>query len=242
MGPSTVAPGVIDDGDRTLFRAGGVAGILIALSYPVIIALFVVAGTPLPVGEGGEAWLAYLSGNQASWWLIVGLSVVTDMLWLPVAVAVYRALKAVDSTAAMAGAGLMALFVVLELATSWSNYAVLIDLSTKLDGATSEAERAAVLAAASYGSALQSSSLLPYYAIVVPAVGKLVLGLLMLRGGPFGRIVAWLGVGEAVLAVVSVVGAYVVAGLGQAVILASLLSAVWFLLVGWRLVGLARNP
>lgn len=135
----------------------------------------------------------------------------------------------------------MVLFVVLELATSWSNYAVLIDLSYKLEAAAGEVERAAVLAAASYGSALQSSSLLPYYAIVIPAVSKLVLGLLMFRGGPFGRIIAWLGVLEAVLAIVSVVGAYFVAGLGQAVILASLLSGVWFLLVGLRLVRQDRT-
>lgn len=236
MGSAMVAPVTFDSEDRALFRTGGIAGILIALAYPVIVALFVVAGTPLPVGKGGEAWLTYLSGNQASWWAIVGLSVITNILWLPVALAVYRALKAIGNTGAMAGAGLMVLFVVLELATSWSNYAVLIDLSYKFEAAAGEVERAAVLAAASYGSALQSSSLLPYYAIVIPAVSKLVLGLLMFRGGPFGRIIAWLGVLEAILAILSVVGAYFVAGLGQAIILASLLSGLWFLLVGLRLV------
>jgi len=67
---------------------------------------------------------------------------------------------------------------------------VFIELSDELAAAANEAQRAAVVAAASYTSAVQSSHLLPVYAILLPALGKLVIGFVMLKGGPFGRTTA----------------------------------------------------
>lgn len=239
MDPAKVAVTAFDDTDRALFRVGGGSGIVVALLYPVIITLYVFAGTTQPVGEGGEAWLDYLSGKTGIWWAIVGLSVLTDLLWVPVAWALYRALKAVSRNAIMVGTGLLVLFVVLELAVSWTNYAVLIELTEKL--AAGEAQRAAVVAAADYASAAQSSSLLPYYAILIPALGQLVIGAVMLEGGPFGRTTAYLAVLVGLLGIVAVLGPYLWPPLDRVIIPASLLSGVWFFLVGYRLVRLGAS-
>lgn len=230
-GPTQTATG---GDDARLFRLSGIAGIFVALAYPVIIVLFVLAGTDQPVGEGGAAWLSYLSGNTGVWWAIVGLSVLTDVLWIPVAWAVYVALRAVDRTVALVGSGLLVLFVILEMATSWPSYAVLIALSGDLQTAT-VAQRTDILAAAGFAAAIISSHLLSFYAILLPALGQLFIGAVMRRGGPFGRTTAYFAVAAGFLGVLAVFGGLAWEPLGQAIILGSLLSGVWFFLVGYRL-------
>lgn len=45
---------------------------------------------PRRSSAGGEAWFKYLPGKTTVWWAILGLSVLTDFLFLPVALAVER--------------------------------------------------------------------------------------------------------------------------------------------------------
>jgi len=224
----------VGEDDAKLFRLSGISAIFVALSYPVIIVLFIIAGVDQPTGEGGAAWLAYLSENTGAWWAIVGLSVLTDVLWIPVAWAVYVALRSVDRTMALVGSGLLVLFVILELATSWPSYAVLIALSGDLQTATA-AQRNDILAAAGFAAAIISSHLLPFYAILLPALGQLSIGAVMRRGGPFGRSTAYFAIAAGLLGVVAVLGGMAWEPLEQAIILGSLLSGVWFFLVGYRL-------
>ncbi len=232
----------VEQDNAALLRIGGVSGFVIALSYPVIIALFLVAGTDMPSGEGGQAWLDYMSGHETAWWAIVGLSAFTDVLWIPVAWALYLALRMVDRAWTLVGAGLMALFVILELSTSWPNFAALIGLSDQLSSATTDTQRTGIAAAANYASVALSSDLLRVYAILVPGLGKLALGAVMLKGGPFGRAAAWLAIAVGAFSAVAVVGPYLWSPLDQVIILGSLLSAVWFALVGLRMIGMAKEP
>ena len=60
------------------------------------------------------------------WWAILGLSVLTDLLLVPVALALYLALKGVDRDAMLVATAFIGLFVVLDLAVTWPNYASLI--------------------------------------------------------------------------------------------------------------------
>jgi hypothetical protein len=56
------------------------------VAYIIIIALYTLAGTP-PVG--GEAWLSYLAGKPTLWWAIIGISLLTNFCYLPVALSLY---------------------------------------------------------------------------------------------------------------------------------------------------------
>lgn len=78
------------------------------------------------------------------------------------------------------------LFVVLDLAVTWTNYAVLISLGSEYAQAVDDAGQAAVVAAATYPSAVLESGLLFVYNTLVLAVGILITGFVMLKG-VFGR-------------------------------------------------------
>jgi hypothetical protein len=80
----------VDPQGKWLYRVGGISAIALGIAYIVIIGLYVPVGAPL---KGAEARLAYMAGHTTIWWAIVGLSVLTDFLFVPVALALYQALK-----------------------------------------------------------------------------------------------------------------------------------------------------
>ena len=214
----------LSDGDRAAYRWGGLAGIALAFCYIAITVLFVVSG---PIPHDADAWLAYLAPKVALWWAIALLSVLTDVLFLPLAYALYIALRSRHRATAMVGATLIALFVVLDLAVTWPNYAALIALSG--ENITAEA--------AAYPVAVLQSPLFAVYAILVPALGIAAFGWAM-RRGPFGRIASYLGIIIGLFGIVAGLGPVVIGALGTAAILTSVLTIVWVFMVSVRLVRL----
>ena len=227
-----------DPNAKSLYRVGGLSALAIAIGYLVTIPIYAAAGIP---PEGAESWLRYGADKTAAWSAILGLSVLTDVLFIPLALALYFALKGVDRGAMLLGAAFILLFVAVDLSVTWPNYAALISLSRDYGAATTEAQRAADVTAASYAWAVVSSDLESFYSIGTLAIGILIVGIVMLRTS-FSRAGAWLGIATGVGGLVAVVGPLFVGGLGIVAILVSLLTTIWLLVTGYRLVELGRAP
>jgi hypothetical protein len=225
----------IDPHWRSLYRLGGMCAFALGVGYLVTFPLYAQVGAP---PNGGEAWLEYLEGKTTVWGAILGLSVLTDFLFVPVALALYHSLKDVNRSAMLLGAACVGLFSVLDLAVTWPNYASLITLGEKYAAATSDAQRAAYVAAATYADAVLPYSL-AVYSILVLSVGILVIGLVMPKSS-FGKTTAYVGVATGGLGIISVVGPFLVSALGAAIILTSVLTTAWVLLVGYRLYRLGQ--
>jgi hypothetical protein len=229
--------GVVDADEQWLYRVGGISALALGIGYVAIIALYVPVGAP---PRGAQALLTYLAGKRTVWWAILALSVLTDFLFIPVALSLYLALKRINRSAMLVATAFVALFVVLDLAVTWTSYASLITLSGNYAAATSDAQRAVVVAAAKYPVAMLESSLLGVYVILVPSVGILLTGLVMLKG-IFSKATAYLAVATGILGIGSVVGAFFVSSLGLAVIITSVLTTVWLFFVGYRLYRLGQQ-
>jgi hypothetical protein len=228
----------IDSTGKGLYRTGGISALLLGLGYIVTIPLYAYAGAP-PSGDG-SAWLTYLAGKTTVWWVILGLSVLTDVLFVPVAFALYFALKGTNRNAMLVGTAFVGLFVVLDLAVTWPNYASLIALGGKYAAATSTAQRTGYAAAADYASAVLGSRLEAVYSILVLSVGILLIGLVM-RKGIFGKSTAYVGVVTGVLGIVSVAGSFFVSVSSVGIIITSVLTTVWVLLISYRLYQLGQR-
>lgn len=215
-----------------LLRVGGLAGLLLGIGYVATLPLYASVGLP---PEGGAEWLAYAAGKSTQWWAILGLQVFTDVMYVPLAFALYFALKEVGRTAMLLAASLLLLFVALDLAVTWTNYAVLITLSSAPTALTP-----AQLGAAEYASAALNTPMLGLYAILLPALGILIASVVMLRGR-LSRVGAYLGVLTGVAGVVTILGRDFVPALAAGIILTSLLTTVWALVVGFRLFQVGRQ-
>jgi hypothetical protein len=226
---TTVPSGNVDQ--KQWYRVGGISALVIGLAYLVIVFLYARVGAP---PTGGEAWFRYLPGKTTSWWAILGLSVLTDFLFVPVAFALYLALKGVSRNAMLLATAFVGLFVVLDLAVTWSHYASLLVLFSNYSRATDPVQQGADLAAANYASAVLASPLEIVYAIVTLSTGFLVTGIVMLRG-VFNKFTAYLGVATGILGIVSLTG------FSLAIIMNALFATVWVLVVGYRLCRLAQE-
>ncbi len=216
---------------KNLYRAGGIAALSLAAGYVVIVALYAQVGAP---PNGGDAWFKYLAGKTTIRWWIVALSVLTDFLFVPVAWALYSALKEVGKNAMLLATVFVGLFVVLDLAVTWSHYSSILMLYAQYSAATDAAQRMGYVAAANYGSAVLTSRLEIVYSIVTLSFGILVIGFVMLRG-VFHKISAYLGVATGIL------GLAAPSRLSVAIIGNALCATAWLFLVGYRLCQLARK-
>jgi hypothetical protein len=226
-----------DPDGNWLYRVGGISGLFFGAAYLVIIALY------MPIGarpDGVGAQLEYFAAHTGVWWGILGLSVLTDILLAPLALALYQALKGIHKSAMLLAVVFMGFFIILDLAITWTNYAVMIALANSYTAATDEAARAAVAAAAIYPSAVLESSILYVYNTLTLSIGILITGVVMLRG-VFGRGTAYLGLSTGVMGSIAVLSSLFVAGLDFTIILASLLTMLWALFVGFSLYRLGRK-
>ncbi len=223
--------GVCTDADRWIYRAGGIAGLGIAAGYVAIIAVYAPMGAP---PHDARPLLDYMAAHPGAWWAILALSVLTDLLFLPVAMALYLALQRQHRGAMLVAAACLALFAILDLAITWTNYAALLQLSVRYaDAGAGAAQRSAIVAIAEYPAMIAFSKLLFCYNTLVPAIGVLTAGWVM-RRGVFAKSTAWTGIATGVLGVWSVVGAFA-PQLPQTVVLASLGTTIWMGLSGFRL-------
>ena len=224
----------VDPDGKWLYRVGGISALVIGIAYIVIFPLFAhVGGSP---SSGGEAWLKYLEGKTTVWWAILGLCVFTDFLFVPVALSLYVALERVNRNAMLVATAFVGLFVVLDLAVTWTNYASLLTLSGFHSTATNEVQRAAYVAAANYASAVLASRTEVFYSIVDLSVAILMTGFVMLRGkGIFSKTTAYLGLAAGIFGIVSIAGFFVI------IIINALLTTAWVLFVGYRLFRLGQK-
>jgi hypothetical protein len=219
---------VVDPEGKWLYRVGGISALVIGIAWIIVIPLFAhVGGAP---SSDGEVWLKYLEGKTTVWWAILGLNVLTDFLFVPVALSLYLALKRVNRNAMLVATAFVGLFVVLDLAVLWTNYASLLTLSGLHTAATTDVQRAAYVAAANYASAVLASHTVVFYSIVDLSVAILIIAFVMLKGkGIFSKTTAYLGLSAGIFGIGSITGFFVI------IIINALLTTVWLLFVGYRL-------
>jgi hypothetical protein len=230
--------GGVDAQGSWMYRLAGVAGVVIAAGYLIAIPVYALVGDQ-PAADI-EVQLAYFADHAAGWWSIVVLMVVTDLLYVPVYFGFYASLKHINRGLVAMGVAFAAfLFVILDLAVTWTGYSTMIVVGSDYVAATSQAQQAAMVAAAAYPAAILQSPILGTYAIVIPALGALLVGLVMLRG-VFSRTTAYLALAMGVVGILYV-GSFFIDSLAALRYLTGLLAVPFYLLAGVRLYSLGRQ-
>ncbi len=226
----------VDPEGKWLYRVGGISALVFGLAYIAIIALFVPIGAP---PRGAEAWLTSMAGNTTTWGAIIDLSVVTDFLLVPISVSLYLALKGINRNAMLIATAFVGLFVFLDLSITWTNYAALFALSGSYAAVANDAQRVVFVTAAQVPSTIIESNLIFVYNTLTLSIGILIIGFVM-RRGIFNKSAAYLGIVTGILGIVAVAGSY----FGSTVIvtiLASTLTMVWVMVVGYKLIRLSQQ-
>jgi len=212
---------------------GGAAALLLAAGYIATMPLFSIVGAP---PEGTLERIEYHTTGTTAWWGIVALSILTDLLFVPVSVALYVALGRTSQPAMLVSVGFVLLFVALDLAVLWPAKVALLTLGDAYATATVD-ERASLVAAAGYPSVVLDSVLTAIYSVLTLGIGILGVGLVMLRSS-FGRTTASVGVATGLVSIASVAETILTGAFPVLVVVASLLTIIWLILTGYGLLRL----
>ena len=238
MNTQNVMANSVDPEGKWLYRVGGIAAIVLVVGYFLTFPIYFWVGDQPAAGV--EAQLAYFAEHAAGWWSIVFLMVFTDLLLVPIFFGIYMALKHINRGLMLVALAFTAfLFVILDLAVTWTAYSTMIIAGVQYGAAATEAQRAALAAAAAYASAmLGGNPLSGTYSILIPSLGILFAGLVMLKG-VFNKATAYLALATGLTGILFI-GSYVIDGLAVLRYINALLAMFFYLLVGVRLYRLGR--
>lgn len=221
-----------------IYRAAGISSVILAVGYLVTIPIYVVVGDQPKAGV--DAQLAYFGDHATGWWSIVALMVATDLLYLPVYLGFYTALMHLNRGLVAMGVAFAALlFVVLDLAVTWTGYSTMIVVGSDYVGASSAAQQSALVAAAAYPAAILQSPIPATYSIVFPSLGALFVGIVMLKG-VFSRLTAYLALAMGAVGILYI-GAFFIEDLAALRYATGLLPVPFYLLAGMRLYRLGAG-
>ena len=228
-----------DPEGKWLYRVGGLSGMAVGIGYLLTIPVTTIAAGGFPP-PGIEARLAFFAEHAAGWWAVTGLMVITDLLYVPFFLALYDALKGFNKYLMLLAFACAGLFVLLDLAITWTSFPSLMILSGNYAAATSDAQRAIIVAAAGYPSAIIDSPLSGIYAILFPGLGELLASLVM-RKGIFSKALAYMGVIAGVSGILAGIGPIFISDLETFQYINASLAMLWFFFVGLKLNKLAHQ-
>ena len=170
---------------RTLYRGAGWAAVISAALVPIQIAVFVA----YPFPDTVRGWFRLLQDNPLVGLVDLDLLLVVDnVLLVVIALAIYVALRRVAPSVTTMATGLWLVAIVMFIA---SNPAVeMLSLSDRFAAATTEAQRAAALAAGEGLLAAWEGTAF-HVGYVVGQIAGIMIGVVMLRTQLFARAVPW---------------------------------------------------
>jgi hypothetical protein len=227
----------VDPDGKWLYRVGGISAFVLVIGYLLTFPVYAWVGDAPP--NGVEAQLIYFAEHATGWWVILGLMVFTDLLLVPIFLALYLALKGVNRNVMLLAIACIGLFVALDLGVTWTAYSALITSGGNYAAATTDAQRAIFVAAAGYPSAMLDSPLGGTYSILFPSLAILLAGLVM-RRGIFNKTTVYLALAAGITGIVFM-GSYVADALYVVRIINALLAMVWYFFVGYRLYRLGQQ-
>ena len=237
MNAQNVIANSVDPEGKWFYRVSGIAAFVLVVGYFLTFPIYFWVGDQ--PASGVEAQLAYFAEHAGGWWAIVFLMVFTDLLIVPIFFGIYMALKHVNKGLMLVALTFKAfLFVILDLAVTWTAFSTMIIAGVQYGAAATEAQRTALAAGAAYASAMLDSPIAGTYGIVIPSLGVLFAGLVMLKG-VFSKATAYVALAIGLTGIVWM-GSFFIDGLDVFRYINALLAAVFYLLAGYRLYKLGR--
>jgi hypothetical protein len=223
----------VDPSWKGVYSAGGVCLLVAGLIYLAEVALGIAL---VSAPADSQQYLQSLANHVGLARVTYGLFSVADVLLVPAVLGLYLSLRCVGKNLMLVATGLMAVFIVVDVAITDASSLTIVTLTQHAATAASAAERRAYMAAANYG--LATVPLANFYTFVISSVGVLLISIVMLKG-VFGKRTAYVGIVTGIVGIVA--GFYVfVPALVLFTLLSLLILGAWCLMAGQRLYQLGK--
>ena len=234
---------------NSLYRIGGVAALICALMYVITLGVYIPAYRAGPPPATMLEWFMLFQTNPLTGLFFLGLAdIVIMILWGPLALAIYDALKQSGKTWARIAISFVFVGMAVYLATNTAFS--MLSLSHKYAAAITEAEKTVTLAAGQALISVSEGTGGQYTGMPLVWLAGLILSVIMLRNKTFSKATAWVGIlGLGLLVASMPFAGYTTTGPTTAAVSTiiavtyiggGLLSLVWYILVGLRLLKLGQ--
>jgi hypothetical protein len=230
----------VDQRWKGLYRPSGILLIISGIGGLVVFLMAAVLYKP-GYPSNPEAYLQLISQEQLRANILWSLWILGGFVLILPSIAMYLILQRDGRILALFGTLLSLFYGFYDISVTELNSLTLVSLSRGYALATTDALRASYVAAATYGySALPIQTVLSFG---VGAVGWLFWSLVMLKGHVFPKWMAILGIIVNGIGIISAPAPVMPASytLGVLQFLTAPLTAIWFIVIGIRLYGFARN-
>jgi len=232
-----------------LYKTGGLAALICALMYLITLGIYVPAYRTGPPPGTVLEWFTLFQANPLTGLFFLGLAdIVIMILWGPVSLALYAALKQSNKTWSLIATTFVFVGIAVYLATNTAFS--MLSLSHQYAAATTEAEKSIVLAAGQAMLAVSEGTGGQYAGMPLAWLAGLIFSVVMLRNKAFSKATAWVGIlGLGLLVASMPFAGYTTTGPTTAVVSAiiaatyiggGLLSLAWYILVSLRLLKLGQ--
>jgi hypothetical protein len=232
-----------------LYKTGGLAALICALMYLITLGIYIPAYRTGPPPSTVLEWFTLFQANPLTGLFFLGLAdIVIMILWGPLALAIYDALKQSGKTWARIAISFVFVGMAVYLATNTAFS--MLSLSHKYAAAVTEAEKTVILAAGQALISVSEGTGGQYTGMPLVWLAGLILSVIMLRSKTFSKATAWVGIlGLGLLVASMPFAGYTTTGPTTAAVSTiiavtyiggGLLSLVWYILVGLRLLKLGQ--
>jgi hypothetical protein len=232
-----------------LFKIGGIAALLCAVMYVITLMVYLPAYRAGPPPATVLEWFTLFQVDPLTGLFFLGLAdIIIMILWGPMALALQAALKPVNHAWSKIATAFVFVGMSVYLATNTAFS--FLSLSQKYALATTEVQKTAIQTAGQAMLAIGEGTGGQYTGMPLAWLAGLILSILMLQGKVFGKVNAWLGiVGLGLLCASIPFAGYTTTGPTIAAVSAiiavtytggGLLSLVWYILTGLKLLKLGR--
>ena len=235
---------IADSNRKSLYKVGAAAALIV-----VLVALIEIIITFFPGGSTSpETVIDWFTLFQDNWFLGLRnlglLNIVITVLGIPTFFALYAAHRRVDQP--YAALAMITSFIGIAVFLSTNRAFPMLDLSGRFAAATTDAQRS-MLAAAAQAMLSVGRSHTPgtFMAFLLSEVAAIMICVVMLRSGIFGKLAAYAGIlGFALLLIFEVSSSFVAPSIGVTMVVAmagGILSMTWYVLIARRLLQLGSR-
>lgn len=235
---------------KGLYQIGGAAALICALMYLVTLGVYVPANLVSPPPETVLEWFLVFEDSPITGLFFLGLAdIIIMILWGPITLALYIVLKEANRIWSLIAIPFVFVGMAVYLATNTAFS--MLSLSQEYAVAATEVEKSVLLAAGQAMLAVSRGTGL-YTGMALAWLAGLILAIVMLQSKVFSKATAWAGIlGWGLLVAGTPFGGhYTGTGTPTAVqsamvalqyIGGGLLSLVWYILVGLKLLKFGRS-
>jgi len=214
---------------------GGISALILVVGYLCTFPLYAWVGIAPQADTSTQ--LKYFAEHSTGWWIIFGLMVFTDILYLPIYSALYCKLKELNIILVRTAFMLIIIFIFFDLIMTWYSHFILLINGIKMNGNISGIEFTNLITKSDNAIRILASPYLGILVIVCPSIAVFAVSLILVQRKIFNLFTRYIGL----LAGISgflFLGTYFVKGLDILRIVNALLLTVWYGFIGY---GLLKN-